>query len=87
MSTTTLDKARERDRVRTSISLLMALDALDVAQGRIRALAAKTQRGIYAERLHMEAIGNLERVVLEMRRAHATSASMPDEDDLGGDAA
>jgi hypothetical protein len=44
VSTTTLDKARERDRVRTSISLLMALDALDVAQGRIRALAAKAER-------------------------------------------
>jgi hypothetical protein len=81
VSTTTLDKARERDRVRTSISLLMALDSLDVAQGRIRALAAKAERGVYAEALHMEAIGNLERVVLEMRRAHATSASMPDEAD------
>jgi hypothetical protein len=37
MSTTTLDTAREKKRVRASLALLMALDSLDVAQGRIRA--------------------------------------------------
>lgn len=82
--TTTVDKAREKDRVRSSLALLMALDALDVAQGRITALAMKAQRGIYNEALHMEAVGNLERALIELRRAHAQTASMPDEADVRG---
>lgn len=84
MSVTTIDKAREKNRIRASLSLLMALDSLDVAQGRITALAMKAQRGIYNEALHMEAVGNLERALLELRRAHAQTASMPDEADTGG---
>lgn len=85
--TTTLDKAREKHRIRTSLALLMALDSLDVAQGRVKALARMAQQGVYSERLHMEALGNLDRALLEMRKAHAASASMPDTDNIGGDAA
>jgi hypothetical protein len=79
MITTTTDKVREQRRVRTSLALMMALDSLDVAQGRLRALVAKAERGIYSEALHMEAVGNLDRALLEMARAYAASASMPDE--------
>ncbi len=79
MSTTTTDKVREQRRVRTSLSLLMALDALDLAEARMNALLVKAQNGIYSEALHMEAVGNLDRALLEMARAYAESASMPDE--------
>ena len=81
MITTTTDKAREQRRVRTSLALLMALDALDLAQARLNALLKKAQQGIYSEAIHMEAIGNLDRAMLEMARAHQASASMPDEED------
>lgn len=84
MITTTLDTAREKKRIRASLSLLMALDSLDVAHGRIRALAMKAQRGIYSEALHLEAVGNLHRALDELGRAHAETAAMPDEADLGG---
>lgn len=84
MTTTTLDKAREQRRVRASLALLMALDSMDVAHGRIRALAMKAQRGIYSEALHIEAVGNLHRVLEELGRAHVETAAMPDEADLGG---
>jgi hypothetical protein len=84
MSTTTLDTAREKKRVRASLALLMALDSLDVAQGRIRALSVKAQRGIYSEALHLEAVGNLHRALEELGRAHVETAAMPDEQDMGG---
>lgn len=84
MSTTSIDKIREEKRVRTSLALLMALDSLDVAHGRIRALAHKAQRGIYNEQIHIQAVQNLERTMQELRVAHAESASMPDETSVGG---
>jgi hypothetical protein len=79
MITTTTDKVREQRRVRTSLALMMALDSLDVAEARMNALLVKAQNGIYSEALHMEAVGNLDRALLEMARAYAESASMPDE--------
>jgi hypothetical protein len=80
MSTATTDKVREQRRVRTSLSLLLALDALDLAEARINALLKKAQDGTYSEALHMEAVGNLDRALLEMSRAYAASASMPHEE-------
>ena len=81
MTTTSITKVREQRRVRTSLSLLMALDALDLAQARLNALLKKAQDGTYSETIHMEAVGNLDRALLEMSRAHQASASMPDEED------
>ncbi len=45
----------------------------------MNALLVKAQNGIYSEALHMEAVGNLDRALLEMARAYEASASMPDE--------
>ena len=81
MITTTTDKVREQRRVRTRLALLMAIDALDLAEARMGALLLKAQNGIYSEALHEEAVGNLERALTEMGNAYQASASMPHEED------
>jgi hypothetical protein len=80
---TTIDKIRERQRVRTTLALVMALDSLDLAHARIKALLMKAERGIYDDGLHQSGVGDINRALLELRKADAASAAMPDVADRG----
>lgn len=84
MSVTTIDKIREQHRVRANLSLLMALDALDIAGIKVHALAQMARQGITSDRLIQEARGNLERALTEIRRAEVETSVMPDKDEIGG---
>lgn len=81
----TISDIRERERMRAALGYLMALDALDVAYARITALGLKAKHGTFNEPMHMEAIGNIERALSELRRAEQHTRSMVEEG--GNDAA
>ena len=81
--TTTIDTIRERQRVRTALALVMALDSLDLAHARIKALLMKAENGIYDDGLHQSGVADLNRALLELRKADAASAAMPDVADRG----
>lgn len=84
MSATIAD-IRERERMRAVLSYLMALDAIDTATARITALGLKAKHGVSNEAMHMEAVGNLERALGELRQAERHTRSMVEE--WGNDAA
>jgi len=83
--TTTIDKIREQQRVRTTLALVMALDSLDLAHARIKALLMKAERGTYDDGLHTAGVADLNRALLELRKADAASAAMPDVADGGAE--
>ena len=83
--TRTLEQIQTRNRVTSRLAYLMAADALDAAQIRIVALAKKVNGGVFNERIHMEAVGSLERALSEVRRAELYTRSRVE--DGGNDAA